>query len=200
MNWVIDQKFGGSRRLGWVGLLIGAAVFIGWNIAHEKWLLLASVGAIPFLALWPVPLALGAFVILVPFDVVAARLPTGMSEAAWDVIRPNLSTIAEAGDWWRIVTGPVDIVSPTFEDAAYLHTAAAIAADLDWAAEPWRTLTSALKAETNRNGKALFMPLRLALTGRGHGPDMAALLPLIGREQALLRLGMAGAASAQDVA
>ena len=135
-----------------------------------------------------------------PFDVVAARLPTGMSEAAWDVIRPNLSTIAEAGDWWRIVTGPVDIVSPTFEDAAYLHTAAAIAADLDWAAEPWRTLTSALKAETNRSGKALFMPLRLALTGRGHGPDMAALLPLIGREQALLRLGMAGAASAQDVA
>ncbi len=71
MHWVRSQKFGWSRRLGWVALLIGAAVFIGWNIAHEKWLLLAVVGSIPFLALWPVPLALGAFVILVPFDVVA---------------------------------------------------------------------------------------------------------------------------------
>src|SRR4051812_12927718 len=71
MNWVIDQKFGWSRRLGWVALLIAAAVFLGWNIAHEKWLVLLVVGGLPFLALWPVPLALGAFVILVPFDVVA---------------------------------------------------------------------------------------------------------------------------------
>jgi O-antigen ligase len=71
MNWVIDQKFGWSRRLGWVALLIAAAIFLGWNIAHEKWLVLLVVGGLPFLALWPVPLALGAFVILVPFDVVA---------------------------------------------------------------------------------------------------------------------------------
>ena len=135
-----------------------------------------------------------------PFDVVAARLPVGLSEAAWVVIRPNLSTIAEANDWWRVVTGPIDVSSPTPADAAYLATAAGIAADLDWTAEPWHTLTTALKARTERSGKALFMPLRLALTGRGHGPDMAALLPLIGREQALLRLGAAGAASASDVA
>jgi len=45
-----------------------------------------------------------------------------------------------------------------------------------------------LKEATGRKGKALFLPLRLALTGREHGPDMGALLPLIGREEALARL------------
>ena len=47
---------------------------------------------------------------------------------------------------------------------------------------------AALKDATGRKGKALFLPLRLALTGREHGPDMAALLPLIGRDAALERL------------
>ena len=64
-----------------------------------------------------------------------------------------------------------------------------MAADIDWKEDPWRALTGALKAQTGRKGKALFLPLRRALTGRDHGPDMAALLPLIGRERALERLG-----------
>ena len=51
-------------------------------------------------------------------------------------------------------------------------------------------LTAALKQSSGRKGKALFLPLRLALTGRDHGPDMAALLPLIGRERAIARLGV----------
>ena len=45
-----------------------------------------------------------------------------------------------------------------------------------------------MKAATGAKGKALFMPLRLALTGLDHGPELAALLPLIGRERALARL------------
>ena len=57
----------------------------------------------------------------------------------------------------------------------------------------WSAWTGAVKAETGAKGKALFMPLRLALTGQAHGPDMAALLPLIGREEALRRLGAAAA-------
>jgi glutamyl-tRNA synthetase len=122
-----------------------------------------------------------------PYDAVAARLPDGMNEAAWNVIRPNLARLAEAADWWRIVTGPIESsVAP--EDGDFLTAAARISADLDWAADPWRALTAALKEATGRSGKALFLPLRRALTGLDHGPDMAALLPLIGRVETLQRL------------
>lgn len=121
-----------------------------------------------------------------PFAQVAERLPAGMGEAEWLTVRPNLKTVAEAADWWRVIEGPVD--APAGEDAGYLAAAARIAGEIDWAADPWRALTAALKAESGRSGKALFLPLRRALTGRDHGPDMAALLPLIGRERAVARL------------
>ena len=52
----------------------------------------------------------------------------------------------------------------------------------------WAALTNALKEATGRKGKALFLPLRQALTGHDHGPEMAALLPLIGKEAAVERL------------
>lgn len=122
-----------------------------------------------------------------PYEKVAARLPSGMDAAAWAVIRPNLSTLAGAGDWWRVVTGPLDVPAAP-EDTDFLAEAARIAADLDWATDPWRTLTTELKAATGRSGKSLFLPLRRTLTGLDHGPDMAALLPLIGRDEALRRL------------
>lgn len=120
---------------------------------------------------------------------VADRLPAGMGVAAWEAIRPNLSTVAEAADWWRVVEGPIEPPALADEDRTYVARAAQIAAEIDWSADPWQALTAALKAETGRKGRALFLPLRLALTGREHGPDMAALLPLIGREAALARLG-----------
>jgi glutamyl-tRNA synthetase len=123
-----------------------------------------------------------------PFDSVAVRLPEGMDDAAWQVIRPNLKKLNDAEDWWRIVTGPiVTAVSP--EDAAFLADAATLAAALDWRDDPWHALTAALKSKSGRTGKSLFLPLRRALTGLDHGPDMAALLPLIGRDEALRRLG-----------
>ena len=120
-------------------------------------------------------------------ETVASRLPAGMDAAGWDAIRPNLSTLAEAADWWQVVEGPVDTVRDP-DDSAFLVQAAQAAADLDWSADPWHALTAALKDATGRKGKALFLPLRRALTGRDSGPDMAALLPLIGRERALARL------------
>lgn len=128
-----------------------------------------------------------------PFEAVAARLPAGMDEAAWAAIRPNLSTVAEAADWWSIVTGPV--AAPELEegDRAYCSEAARVAETIDWSADPWHALTGALKGATGRSGKSLFLPLRLALTGRAQGPDMAALLPLIGQEQAEARLKAAAA-------
>ncbi|MEH3045831.1 glutamate--tRNA ligase [Sphingomonas adhaesiva] len=122
------------------------------------------------------------------FDAVRDRLPAGMDATAWEAVRPNLSTVAEAGEWWQVIEGPVDAPA-SGEDAAYLAQAAAVARTIDWAGDPWHALTSALKEATGRKGKPLFLPLRRALTGRDHGPDMAALLPLIGRERALARLG-----------
>ncbi|MFA5963912.1 MAG: glutamate--tRNA ligase [Sphingomonas sp.] len=121
------------------------------------------------------------------FDRVAGRLPAGMGAAEWEAVRPNLSTVADAATWWQVIAGPVALPVAD-DDRDYLAGAARIAATIDWSSDPWHALTAALKAETGRGGKALFLPLRRALTGLDHGPDMAALLPLIGRERAIERL------------
>ncbi|MBJ6122377.1 glutamate--tRNA ligase [Sphingomonas mollis] len=120
-------------------------------------------------------------------DAVADRLPAGMGESEWLAVRPNLTRVAEAADWWRVIEGPImgDIADA---DRAYLAQAAVEAEAIDWAADPWHALTARLKATTGRTGKALFLPLRRALTGLDHGPDMATLLPLIGRDRAIARL------------
>jgi glutamyl-tRNA synthetase len=122
-------------------------------------------------------------------DAVADRLPAGMGAAEWQAVRPNLARVAEAADWWRVIEGPIDAVADP-ADGDYLAQAAEVAGGLDWsAADVWAQLTARLKAASGRSGKALFLPLRRALTGLDHGPDMAALLPLIGRERVLARLG-----------
>lgn len=123
-----------------------------------------------------------------PFDAVSDRVPVGMDAVAWDAVRPNLSVVADAADWWPVIAGTIDAPEQAGE-ADFLAQAAAVARGIDWSADPWGQLTGALKAATGRKGKALFLPLRLALTGRDHGPDMSAILPLIGRERALARLG-----------
>jgi len=125
---------------------------------------------------------------LLPYAAVAERLPEGMSEADWLAVRPNLRTVAEAADWWAILHGHVEAAADP-ADADFLATAAAAAAQIDWSSDPWRQLTALLKERTGRTGKPLFHPLRRALTGRDSGPEMAALLPLIGREEAIARLG-----------
>ncbi|TKD51829.1 glutamate--tRNA ligase [Sphingomonas baiyangensis] len=127
-----------------------------------------------------------------PFEAVAPRLPHGMTAAAWDAVRPNLSTVGDAAAWWQVIAGPVEPPATSDDDRAFLHAAARAAETIDWAGDPWHALTGALKAETGRKGRALFLPLRLALTGQDHGPDMAALLPLIGRDAAVTRLRGAG--------
>ena len=125
---------------------------------------------------------------LLDYDAVKDRLPAGVSEAGWLALRPNLETVADITDWWRIVTGPISPPAPEADDASYLAAAADALASLPFDANVWPTLTERLKAETGRKGKALFLPLRRALTGLDHGPDMAALLPIIGRDEALKRL------------
>lgn len=126
-----------------------------------------------------------AIVHRLPFARVAHLLPQGMGEAAWEAIRPNLEHIGEATDWWQVITGPVQAPAQSDEDRAYLAQAAEA---LDRTGADWPALTAELKAATGRKGKTLFLPLRQALTGRDHGPDMAALLPLIGKDVAIARL------------
>ena len=128
-----------------------------------------------------------------PFERVRDRLPPGMADADWNAIRPNLKTVAEAADWWEILHGHVEQAAPG-EDRAFLAAAAEAAAALDWSDSPWPQLVARLKEESGRTGKALFHPLRRALTGRDSGPEMAALLPLIGRAETIARLR----AAAQD--
>lgn len=119
------------------------------------------------------------------FADVAGRLPAGMDEAGWHAVRPNLSHVGEAADWWRLVTGPIDPPDFSAEDRAFLGEAAGT---LSWTDDPWHALTGTLKERTGRKGKPLFQPLRQALTGMDHGPAMAELLPLIGEAEARARL------------
>ncbi|MES2498319.1 MAG: glutamate--tRNA ligase [Pseudomonadota bacterium] len=124
---------------------------------------------------------------ILPYAAVADRLPAGMDASAWDAIRPNLTRIDEAAAWWAVVEGSVSVEIGE-EDRSYLAQAADEARGLDWNEGAWKALTGALGAATGRKGKTLFLPLRIALTGLEHGPDMNALLPLIGKERAVERL------------
>lgn len=124
-----------------------------------------------------------------PFEAVADRLRAlgleGADPAFWRAVRPNLSKLDDAAGWWAIARGPVE---PVVEEPDFLAAAAERLPPEPWGAETWGAWTGALKAETGRKGKALFRPLRLALTGRPHGPELKDLLPLIGRDRAAARL------------
>ena len=126
-----------------------------------------------------------------PFAAVADRLPDGMGEEAWLALRPNLSVVADAATWWQVVTGPVEVVDDA-DNTEFLTIAAGLAEALEWGDDPWHALTAALGERTGRRGKSLFRPLRLAVTGRSSGPDMAALLRLIGQARTVSRLAEAG--------
>jgi glutamyl-tRNA synthetase len=107
------------------------------------------------------------------------------AEPFWLTVRGNLTAFLEVVGWWRVVDASVE---PLIEDAAYLERARELLPAEPWDAMIWGNWTAALKAATGRRGRALFHPLRLALTGRADGPELAALLPLIGRSRAAARL------------
>jgi glutamyl-tRNA synthetase len=113
-----------------------------------------------------------------------AALGADRGEAAWNAVRANLSVLADAADWARVIDGPV---SPVIEDAAFCATAASLL-PVELGPDAWGAWTGAVKAATGAKGRALFLPLRQALTGMDHGPEMGPLLALIGREKALKRL------------
>ena len=125
---------------------------------------------------------------MMAFETVRERLPDGMSEALWLAVRPNIETVNEASAWLYVVEHDIDLPATDPGDREYLKAAATAARAIEWGEDPWHALTSALKEQTGRKGRSLFLPLRIALTGQEHGPDMKALLPLIGQTRAVSRL------------
>lgn len=114
-----------------------------------------------------------------------AGMGVGGGEAFWLAVRGNVTVLADALDWWQVVSGPI---TPEIEDAELCASAADLLPPEPWNQTTWKTWTDAVKAETGRKGRVLFHPLRLAITGRGAGPELAALLPLIAREKVAARL------------
>ena len=120
----------------------------------------------------------------------ADRLPHGTTEAFWHAVRGSLDLLSEARGYWEVVAGT--IVPPVIEgEAEFLRTALDTLPAEPWDATVWTTWTEALKHATGRAGKSLTLPLRLALTGEDQGPNLQALLPLIGRSRAAHRLAVA---------
>ncbi|MBT5435438.1 MAG: glutamate--tRNA ligase [Rhodospirillaceae bacterium] len=120
-----------------------------------------------------------------PFVLVADQLP-GLDAGFWEIVRGNVERATDALEWWRICREPIE---PVISDPDFAIEAANLLPDDPWDATTWKTWTQAVKETTGRKGRELFMPLRQALTGLDHGPELAALLPIIGRERVLARLG-----------
>ncbi|MEP0944277.1 MAG: glutamate--tRNA ligase [Rhizobiaceae bacterium] len=117
-----------------------------------------------------------------------AAIEADLGEAFWQAVRPNIHRFEQVQQWGEIVEGRFDAQPVADEDQAFLFKAAELLPQEPWGEDVWPTWTSALKAETGRKGRQLFMPLRLALTGKDHGPDMRQLMPVIGFEGTRRRL------------
>jgi glutamyl-tRNA synthetase len=122
------------------------------------------------------------------YEAVAARLSSmgvGGGGAFWLAIRANLAVLSDAKSWWQVVSGPL---APVIADAALCKRAAALLPPEPWDHSTWEGWAAEVKQASGAKGKALFQPLRLALTGREHGPELKLLFPLIGRARAFARL------------
>ena len=120
-----------------------------------------------------------------PYAAVRERLPNDLGEAFWLAVRGNLTRLADTAIWADVVRGPI---APRIEEPAFLADAVKALPSEPWTDTTWKSWTSALSAASGRKGRALFHPLRLALTAQDNGPEMARLLPLIGRAKARARL------------
>lgn len=114
-----------------------------------------------------------------------AAMGVGGGVPFWEAVRGNVSILSDASDWWQIASGSI---VPIIENEAFCVKAAALLPAEPWDEKTWSQWTDAIKRETGAKGKALFHPLRLALTGREAGPELKAMLPLIGRARVKGRL------------
>jgi glutamyl-tRNA synthetase len=106
-------------------------------------------------------------------------------EAFWDAVKANLTRFSDVREFWPLVVGPV---APVIEDENFVAQAAGLLPPEPWDEATWSVFTKAVGAAAGRKGRELYHPLRLALTGLDHGPELKKLLPLIGRTRALARL------------
>ncbi|MBA8819240.1 glutamate--tRNA ligase [Ochrobactrum sp. P6BS-III] len=110
------------------------------------------------------------------------------AEPFWLAVRGNLDRFGDVQHWWQIVTGDLpDAPELSDEDREFARAAFTLLPAGPWDQQTWKMWTDAVKLETGRKGKGLFMPLRLALTGQAHGPELADLLVLMGPEKAQSR-------------
>ena len=118
-----------------------------------------------------------------PYDAVAGDLaalgvPAEIAPQFWQVARENITRLEDVGPWWTLCQqGAAPVIDP--EDADFVAEALTLLPPPPYGPTAWKDWTDAVKAQTGRKGRALFMPLRKALTGQAHGPDMAALMPLL---------------------
>jgi glutamyl-tRNA synthetase len=122
------------------------------------------------------------------FAAVKDRLPAGATEEDWLLLRGNLERIGEIEAWLPVLHGEIEPPALGHDERLLVKQAVAIAETLDWSAEPWKALTAQVKEVSGKKGRELFHPLRLALTGRESGPEMAPLVAAMGKERALRRL------------
>ncbi|NRP14115.1 Glutamate--tRNA ligase 1 [Aliiroseovarius sp. xm-m-379] len=118
-----------------------------------------------------------------PYDAVAETVtglgvPTEQGEAFWNVARENITVLKDLAPWWDLCANGADPVIDD-EDKEFVTEALALLPEGPFDGETWGNWTKEVKAATGRKGRGLFMPLRKALTGMSHGPDMSALLPLL---------------------
>ena len=106
-------------------------------------------------------------------------------EAFWTAVRPNLKQFKDVMSWWSVCFTPT---APVIEDTTFIEQAASHLPPEPWSSETWGEWTAAVKAATDRKGKGLFLPLRMALTGLPHGPELKDLLPILGRNRVEQRL------------
>jgi glutamyl-tRNA synthetase len=117
-------------------------------------------------------------------EIAALGVPDAIAPAFWHAVRGNLHKRAELAEWWAILRdGPAPLVAD--EDRAFVAEAVKLLPEGPFTHDTWADWTNAVKAATGRKGRALFMPLRLALTGREKGPEMAEVLPLLQKRPAL---------------
>jgi glutamyl-tRNA synthetase len=121
-----------------------------------------------------------------PYALIAPRLAAlGVNEKVWDAVKANVARLSDAVKLQGLITGPV---TPIIEDASFIAQAVSLLPPEPWDETTWGLWTKAVAAATGTKGKGLFHPLRLALTGLEHGPELKKLLPLIGRAKSLARL------------
>ena len=125
----------------------------------------------------------GRFLQTLPFetvagDIAAIGVPDDLAQAFWTVTRENIETLKDLDAWWQLCRdGAAPVIDA--EDTEFVAQAVAMLPEGAFGPDTWSTWPAEVKAATGRKGRGLFMPLRKALTGQSHGPDMGALMPLL---------------------